>query len=616
MTQETHTFQAEVRQLLDIVIHSLYTDREIFIRELVSNASDALEKLRHLQLTGQPEIFDAELPLEINITTDDGAGTISIADYGVGMTRQELVENLGTIAHSGTRAFLQALKESGGASPASLIGKFGVGFYSVFMVAQRVRVYTHSHRPEGEHLLWTSEGDSGYEIEESPGQRRGTRIVIELKEEAKEFARKEVVRRILRTYSNFVPFPIFLNGERVNTVEALWLKNKGEVSEEQYAEFYKFAFHAGEEPRYRLHFSADAPLQIHALLFVPRDNPEKMGLGQTEPGVALYCRRVLIDAHPPEFLPEWLRFVRGIVDSEDLPLNISRESMQDSALVRRLGEVITKRLLRLLESESTEREEKYDEFYREFSRFLKEGICNDFSHREALAGLLRFESSMTEPGKLVRLADYKARMKEGQKQIYYQLGPSREAIEQGPYLEGFRSRGLEVLYALDPVDEYVFGALGRYEDLEFAAVDRADLELEEVTPEGNDRLPEDEVRKLCGWLKETLGDRVADVTSSRRLVDSPVVALTPEEAPSAPMRAMLRAMGQPVEPLKVRLEINPAHELVRGLAAGRETNPETARLVAAQLLDNALLSAGLLENGHGMVQRLNELMARAISPRS
>ncbi|MGI8602259.1 MAG: molecular chaperone HtpG [Verrucomicrobiales bacterium] len=614
MNTPTHAFQAEVRQLLDIVIHSLYTDREIFIRELVSNASDALEKLRHLQLTGTKDIFDDTLPLEINITTDETAKTITIGDYGVGMTREELEQNLGTIAHSGTKAFLQALKESGGGTPASLIGKFGVGFYSVFMVAKQVRVYTHSFRNDAEHLVWSSDGASGYTIEEAPGQRRGCKVVIELKDDASEFGSKHAVRSTLEKYSNFVPFPINLGGERVNKVEALWLKNKNDVTDEQYAEFYKFACHAWDEPRFRLHFSSDAPLQINALLFVPSENPEKWGLGQTEPGVALYCRRVLIDAHPQDFLPEWLRFLRGVVDSEDLPLNISREAMQDSALVRKLGEVISKRFIKFLEQENQENPDKFNEFYGEFSRLIKEGVCNDPRNRDQLPRLLRFESSMSDPGKWVSLADYKARMKEGQEQIFYQIAPSREAIEQGPYLEAFKQRGIEVLFACEALDDYVFTSLREFEGKKFAAVDREDARLEAMpeTTEG-DALPQEKIDQLCAWLKETLGEPVSDVSAGHRLVDSPVLALTPEDAPSPQFRAMMRAMRQKVDPVKVRLEINPRHPLVKNLAQAKESAPDVAKLVAAQLLDNALLSAGLLEDGRDMVKRLNELMTKALT---
>ena len=372
----THTFQAEVRQLLDIVINSLYTDREIFLRELVSNASDAEEKLRHIQQT-ERDIFEADAALEILVTTDEEAKTITITDRGIGMTREELVQNLGTIAHSGTKAFLQSL-ETGASAAGNVIGKFGVGFYSSFMVADKVEVFTRSWKADGEGLVWTSDGRGGYTIEEVPDQGRGSRIVMHLKEEHADFAKKWRAEEILKRYSNFVPFPLLLNGERVNKVEALWLKNRNEIKDEDYKRILQVSSPTrGDEPRYRLHFNADAPLAIHSLLFVPRENPEPWGMGQTDPGVALYCRRVLIDQHPKSLLPDWLRFLRGVIDSDDLPLNISRETMQDSALVQKLGDVITKRFLKFLDSEAKDDAEKYREFYLQFSRFIKEGTITD-----------------------------------------------------------------------------------------------------------------------------------------------------------------------------------------------------------------------------------------------
>jgi molecular chaperone HtpG len=615
MTTPTHQpFQAEVRQLLDIVIHSLYTDREIFIRELVSNASDALEKLRHAQLASSGTIHDPELPLEISITTDETARTLTIADHGTGLTREELERNLGTIAHSGTKAFLQSLKESGGSTPGSLIGKFGVGFYSVFMVAKEVRVFTRSSGSDGDGLVWTSDGATGYTIDEAPGQSRGARIVIELKDDAHDFSEAATVKRILEKYSSFVPFPILLNGERVNTVEALWLKSKNEVTDEQYDEFYKFACKAWDAPRFRLHFAADAPLQINALLFVPTENSEKFGFGQTEPGVALYCRRVLIDAQPPDFLPEWMRFLRGVVDSEDLPLNISRETMQDSALVRKLGEVIAGRVLKLLEQQGSEEPEKYEAFYKDFARFIKEGVANDFRHRDSLAKLLRFESSLSDPGKMTGLADYVTRLKDGQDTIYYQIAPNRAAIEAGPYLEAFKARGLEVLFAYEPLDDYVFTSLREFDGKKLVSVTSENVKLDDVPVDSAEApLSDDEVSGLCSWLKETLGDAVTEVSGSARLVDAPVLALTPEHAPTAQMRSMMRAMQQDVEPVKVKLEINPRHPMVKSLAAARTAQPELASLAARQLLDNSLLSAGLLEDPRDMVQRLNELLGKALA---
>jgi molecular chaperone HtpG len=512
-TPQKFEFQAEIKQLLDIVVHSLYTEKEIFVRELVSNASDALEKLRHLQLT-EKEIFDDRLELEINITTDDKAKTFTIQDFGVGMTQAELVENLGTIAHSGSKAFLKALGEND-QKGANLIGQFGVGFYSAFMVAKTVKVYTHSWRKAEPGLLWTSDGSGSYEIEESEGQRRGCKIVVELKDECSDYAQEYRVKELLERYSAFVGFPINLNGKRINTVQALWLRNKAEIKDEEYTEFYKYQAHAHDEPRLRLHFSADAPLQINALLFVPKENTEKFGLARAEPSVAMYCRKVMIEAHPKDLLPEWLRFLKGVIDSEDLPLHISRETMQDKALVEKLNKVIAKRFLKFLEEEAKARPEAYDEFFREFGIYLKEGAALDYTHKDQLAKLLRFESSLTEKGKLTGLADYVSRMKEGQKEIYYLLGPNRAALEAGPYLEGFKARNLEVLFCYEAVDEYVMNNMHEFDGKKLAAADHSDTKLEDLPkpPEG-ETLTADETKALAKWLKETLGERVAEVKAS------------------------------------------------------------------------------------------------------
>ncbi|RME73001.1 MAG: molecular chaperone HtpG [Verrucomicrobia bacterium] len=607
---EKHEFQAEIRQLLDIVIHSLYTHREIFLRELVSNAADALEKFRHLHLT-EKEVFDDRLPLEINITTDDQAKTVTIQDFGVGMTREELIENIGTIAHSGTKKFLKALAE-GNQRDVNLIGQFGVGFYSAFMVAKRVRVYTRSWHPEGTGHCWTSDGSGTFEIEEVEGQRRGCKIVLELKDDCHEFANADRIREILRRYSSFVPFPINLNGERVNTVQAIWLRNKNEIKDEEYTEFYKYQANAFDEPRYRLHFSADAPLAIHALLFVPQENPERWGFGRIDPEVALYCRKILIDAQPKDLLPEWLRFLRGVVDCEDLPLNISRETLQDRTLIEKLNKIVTGRFLKFLAEEAKNRPEGYDEFFRKFGIYIKEGVATDFTHREALAKLLRMESSVTEKGKYPSLADYVSRMGSEQREIYYLIGPNREALEASPYYEAFKLRGLEVLFLYEPVDEFVMNNLREFDGKKLVSADSPDLKLPDVpTPEAENALSEDETKALCSWLKDTLGERVGKVEASQRLVDSPAMALNTDFM-SAHMRRMMRAMDQEVSNnVKVDLQINPRHPLIINLNKARETKGDLAPLIAEQLLDDALIAAGLLEDFRPMLGRLNRILEAA-----
>lgn len=612
---ERFEFQAEVKQVLDIVVHSLYTDKEIFIRELVSNASDASEKLRHIQLKGE-NVQDDNLELEIKVSTDDNAGTITIQDFGIGMTHDELIENLGTIAHSGSKAFLKALKESGERNE-NLIGQFGVGFYSVFMVADSVKVFTRSYRPEGESLCWSSDGSGSYEIETVEGERRGTRIVIHLKDEYKSFAGKSEAERILKRYSSFVQFPLLLNGDKLNTVQAIWLKAKSEVSDEEYKEFYKFQSNAFDEPRFWLHFAADAPLTINALLYVPSENMERFGFGRMEAGVSLHCRKVLIDSDPKGLLPEWLRFLRGVIDSADLPLNISRETMQDSSLVQKLNRVITKRFLKTLEEKADKQPEEYRAFWDTFGLFLKEGVTTDYTHREQLLKLLRFESSMSEGGELTGLEDYCSRAPEGQKQIFYLSGSSRSAIEGGPYLEAFRDRKIEVLYLYEPIDEFVVNHAGEYQGKRFVSADADDLDLEAISGSVSDApaesLDEETFKGLAEWAKQHLGERVGEVARGKRLVASPVMIVNTDKMMSAQMRKLMKAMQKdgPEMPVPAaKLELNPGHPVVRNLATLRENNPELAGQVLEQLLDSALIAAGLLEDPSEMLKRSYAMLER------
>ena len=600
-------FQAEIKQLLDIVIHSLYTEKEIFVRELVSNASDALEKLRHTQIT-EKEIFDDKAELEISLTTDDKAKTLTIQDYGIGMTRDELVKNLGTIAHSGSKQFLKALGENG-AKNSNLIGQFGVGFYSAFMVAKSVKVYSKSWRATEPGHVWSSDGSGSYEVEEVADLRRGSKIVIELKDDCGDYSADWKIKEILERYSAFVSFPIKLNDKHINTVQALWLRSKNEIKDEEYTEFYKFPAHAHDEPRLRLHFSADAPLAINALLFVPKDNSEKFGMSRLEASVSLYCRKVLIDAKPKDLLPEWLRFMKGVIDSEDLPLNISRETMQDRSLIEKLNKVVTKRFLKFLSEEAEARPDAFNEFYTEFGIFLKEGAAMDYTHKEQLTKLLRFESSLTDKGKTTSLADYVTRMGAEQKEIYYLVGPNRAALESGPYLEGFKARNLEVVFCYEAVDEYVMSNVREFDGKKLTAADHADVKLSDLPkPEG--ALSEDDTKKLTAWLKETLGARVEEVKASDRLVDSPALAVNADKFMSPQMRRMMKAMKKDGadEPVKVTLEINPRSVVMKRLFETHATSPDKAKLVAEQILDNSLISAGLLDDATPMVARLYKLL--------
>jgi TNF receptor-associated protein 1 len=608
---ETHQFQAEIQQLLNIVIHSLYTDKEIFIRELISNAADACEKLRFNQSSGQP-LHQSDVAPGISITTDDKAGTITITDTGCGMTHGELVENLGTIAHSGTKAFLKQLAEAQ-KPDVGLIGQFGVGFYSAFMVAKKVTVLSRSFLPDETGWQWISEGMGGYEIAPAADLPRGTKITLELKDDAKEFAQENTVERIIQRYSSFVPFPIELNTKRLNTVQAIWARSKNEIKEEEYNEFYTFVGHDHDKPLFRLHFSADAPLAIQALLFVPQRNFESMGMGRMDSEVNLYCRKVLIQAKAKGLFPEWLRFLKGVVDSEDLPLNISRETMQDTSLMQKLNKVLTSRFLKFLDEQSEKEAEAYEKFYTEYQRFLKEGVVTDFAHKEALGKLLRFESSTTDAGKLTSLADYVKRMGSEQKEIYCLLAPNRAAAEASPYFEVFKERKFEVLFLFDPWDEFVIEHLHEFDGKPLKLAEKADLNL---SAKKDGALSEDAAKALATWLKETLGDKVGEVRVSQRLVESPAVVVDADKFMTANMRRIMKAMkqdGPDGGAARHDFEINPAHPIISRLDAMRQQDAPLAASVAEQILDNARVAAGLLEDPRAMLTRLNQLLEKVLT---
>ena len=613
---EKHHFQAEIQQLLDIVIHSLYTDREVFVRELVSNAADACEKLRFLQSSGQA-VFQPDIAQTIAVKTDAAAGTATISDTGLGMTKTDLVENLGTIAHSGTKAFLKQLAESQ-KPDARLIGQFGVGFYSAFMVASKVTVLSRSHLPEETGWRWSSENAGGYEIEPAADLPRGTQIILQLKDDAKDFTNEDTLKRILQRYSSFVQFPIELNGKHLNTIQALWTRSKSEITDAEYNAFYQYVGHDHEDPLLRLHFNTDAPLAIQSVLFVPQHNVENLGLGRMEAGVNLYCKKVLIQDRAKGLFPEWLRFLRGVVDSEDLPLNISRETMQDTSLLQKLNKVLTTRFLKFLEETAEKDPALYEKFYAEFARCLKEGVASDYTHREALGRLLRYESSTTEKGKLTSLADYVKRMGSEQKEIFYLLAPNRETAESSPYYEVFKSRGCEVLFLQDPWDEFVMEHLHEFEQKPLRAAEKADLDIN-PPPAADGALSDADATALAVWVKEKLGDRVGAVRVSKRLVNSPAVVLESDRHLTSSMKRILKSLQKDKDALpdsKQDLEINPRHTVMVRLNQMRQTDEPLAAKVAEQVYDNARVAAGLLDDPRLMLQRLNELLEQVLTTKS
>ena len=609
----THQFQTEVRQLLDIVIHAFYSDREVFVRELVSNASDALEKLRLKQLT-QTAVYEPERELRITITTDEEAGTLTIADSGIGMTRDEVVEFLGTIAHSGTKKFLEAMKETKGGSQ-DLIGQFGVGFYSVFMAADKVEVTTRSWQPDAAPVKWVSDGQEGYELTDAAADTpRGTSILIHLKEDAKNFSKGDHTRYILSKYSNFVGFPIDFNGEHLNTVQAIWMKSKKDVKPEEYEGFYQFIAHTESKPLSYMHFSADAPIVLNSVLFVPEENPEAMGFGRCEPMVSLYCHKVLIDSKPEKLLPEWLRFLAGVVDSEDLPLNISREMLQDNSLLRKVAGIITKRFIKHLEGVAKNETETYEKFWRTFSRYIKEGVVTSWEHKDSLGKLIRFESTFTEPGKLTSFDDYVSRMKENQKDIYVLYGASRSQLENSPYLDALKARGFEVGFFTEGGDQFVIESLMKFGEKEIKSIDRAGLDLPPLEAQPDQPgLDEKEAEDLTTWVTDTFKDRFSKVTTSDRVTTAPAIALQGEGDISPEIKAYLRAMGQEVPETHPEIAFNPHNPIVMKLAELRGKDEALATLLADQLINTALLRAGMLDDPAKLADNSQALLEKLLN---
>ncbi len=616
-------FQTEVSQLLQLIIHSLYSHPEIFLRELISNSSDALDKLRHLTLVdeaykGMP--FEPRIDLEL----DEANHTLSIADTGIGMNEEDLITNLGTIARSGTKNFLAQL--SGDArKDSNLIGQFGVGFYSAFMVADPIEVVS---RKAGEEMAWrwVSDGQSGFEIEPAERAVAGTTVLLHLNEEGKQYANSWRLREVVKKYSNHIAFPIFLTydksewneaekksekvrtTEQVNAASALWRRPKNELTDEDYKELYKSISGDSQDPLFWFHTRAEGSLEYTTLFFIPSKAPLDLYQAEYKVGVKLYVKRVFIMDDAKELLPQYLRFVRGIIDSEDLPLNVSREILQQNKVLTSIRTASVKKILSELKNAAAAEPEKYLEFIKEFNRPLKEGLYQDFANRETLLDLVRFKSTRVDG--MTSLADVKSRMKEGQKSLYYITGGTESLLRTSPLLEIYKKKGIEVLILDDDIDEIVFSGVDKYGELELKSVNKAstseDLK-DDAEPEQAEAL-----KPLLEKLNAILGENVKDVRASVRLADSPSCIVSDEEEPSLQMQQMLRAMGQKDFPApKPTLEINPDHAIVKKLL-GRP-NDALAEDAAWMLFDQALLMEGVpLKDPAAFVQRLNRVLSVSI----
>ena len=606
--EEKFEFQSEVKQLLDILVYSLYKNKEVFLRELVSNAADALNKMQFEFLT-VPDLEGKDQELRITIAVDKKHNTLIVEDNGVGMTRDELVQNIGTIAHSGTLDYLKRMKEAQTAGQVDLIGKFGVGFYSSFMVAREIHIITRSWQKEAKAWLWQSTGESSYTIEEAEKEGRGTRIELLLKKDEKEFLEAYRLKSVILKHSKFVPFPIYLEGEKIERQEAVWTQPKSKLAEKDYADFYKFFENTQEEPETWLHLSSDAPVQFHSLLFVPKTSFELMGLMKMEPGVDLYSRKILIQKGSKEVMPDYLRFVKGVIDSEEIPLNISREMFQNNVRIDKIRKHAVKKLLEHLEGIKEKEREKYLNIWKNFSKNIKKGAVNDFDNREKLSQLLLFSSSKAGPDELIDLKQYVGRMGEEQKEIYFLGGPDRQTIEKNPALEIFRKKNQEVLYLLDPLDEFVLDHLREYDKKLFKMAESADIPLEEKSQTA-DAAYLKEAENLVLYLKTIYGEQIQEVKISRRLTDSPCLLLNPSDGPSAQMEKIMKMVNKDYQLGKRVFEINPEHPLIRKMVALHKQDPAAPLLknLAQQLLDNMKLREGILSDTEASIARIQQIM--------
>ncbi|XP_068211173.1 heat shock protein 75 kDa, mitochondrial [Palaemon carinicauda] len=616
---KTYEFQAETRMLLDIVAKSLYSEKEVFIRELISNASDAIEKARYLALQGHA-LDSTEATMKIHITTDKYDKTLTIQDSGIGMTKEELIENLGTIARSGSKAFIQQMQEGGSGDPQNIIGQFGVGFYSAFMVADKVEVYTKSRLPGSVGYHWSSDGCGKYTIEEAADVEPGTKIICHLKISNREFANDQTVKDVIKRYSSFVGSPIEVNGEQTNNIQPLWLMDPKEVSPDQHDEFYRYVSSSFDKPRFTLHYRTDAPIDLRCVLYVPEGKPGLFDLNREgQSSVALYCRRVLIMNKAENVVPKWLRFMKGVVDSEDIPLNLSRELLQDSALIRKLRTVIQNRTLRFLYDKSRKDAESYQKFFSDYGIFIKEGILSSQEQveREEIAKLVLYDSSVTSDGGKTTLPEYVGRMAADQKDIYYLAAPSRELAETSPYFESLKKRNVEVLFCYEPYDEVVLMQLREFNGKSILSVEKEmRQDKESVDFDGAESgLRRSEANELMDWMKTVLAGRCWGVKATSRLETHPCV-VTVEEMGAARHFVRTQFTQIPEETryslLQPQLEINASHPIIMKLSNLRENNPRLGELLTKQLFNNAMVMAGLVEDPRTALSSINELLQLAL----
>lgn len=608
-----YQFKAEMKQLLHLIVHSLYTHPEIFLRELISNAADALNKVRFRMLTDK-EVIDGDADLKITITLDKEQQIFSIEDNGIGMTKADLTDRLGSVASSGTLEFLEQLKQANENKIGELIGRFGVGFYSVFMVTEEVTVETRGASKQSNGYRWKSTGEGTYTIEEIDKKTRGTKVSFKLKDEYKHYSDEFSVKNIVQKYSNFVDFPIFIGKEKINTVTALWQKPKDQQTEEELTEFYKFISNDFSPPLGHLYLNLEGVVSFKALVFIPETAPPQLFTREAfEQSLHLYSNKVFIQNDCKELLPDYLRFAAGVVDTADLPLNVSREVTQNSPVMVKIRNVLTNKILSFLEDWRKNEPAKFEKFHKNFGPLFKTGLNSDIGNKDKIVELLLFESTKTENGAFTSLKEYVSRMNEDQKEIYYLTGESRQQLERNPNLEYFKKHDLEVLLLSDPVDIFMLPSLNEYDQKPLKSIEKADLDLKDSTDEKTESLNEDLAKSLLSVFKETLGDKVEDVIESKRLVDSAATLVVSKDGLDPQMEKMMRMMNKEYTGAKKILEINTAHPLVKNLSRlnmASSTDP-MLRSCIIQLYEGAALVEGNLESPTEFVSRMTEIMTNA-----
>ncbi|ACX82192.1 heat shock protein 90 [Aggregatibacter actinomycetemcomitans D11S-1] len=621
--QETRGFQSEVKQLLQLMIHSLYSNKEIFLRELISNASDAADKLRFKALSN-PDLYAGDGELRVCISFDSEKGTLTVSDNGIGMTREQVIDHLGTIAKSGTKEFLAALG-SDQAKDSQLIGQFGVGFYSAFIVADKVTVKTRAAgEPADKGVLWESAGEGDYTVADIEKKSRGTDVILHLRDDEKEFLNEWRLRDIIGKYSDHIGLPVEMltkeyedegkeigeKWEKINKSDALWMRSKNEISDEEYKEFYKHLSHDFADPLLWAHNKVEGNQEYTSLLYVPSKAPWDLFNREHKHGLKLYVQRVFIMDDAEQFMPNYLRFMRGLIDSNDLPLNVSREILQDNKVTAALRKALTKRSLQMLEKLAKDDAEKYQQFWKEFGLVLKEGPAEDFANKEAIAKLLRFASTHNDSSEQnVSLEDYVSRMKEGQKAIYYITADSYVAARNSPHLELFNKKGIEVLLLSDRIDEWMLSYLTEFDGKPLQSITKADLDLGDLADkEAEEQKAQDEsFGSFVERVKTLLGGRVKEVRLTHRLTDTPAVVSTDNDQMTTQMAKLFAAAGQPVPEVKYTFELNPEHHLVKKVAEIAD-EAQFADWVELLLEQAMLAERGSLENPAAFIKRINKLL--------